>query len=71
MHRDPVAAFAKQLRALRLEAQMTQDQLADASGFDAREIRRYEAAERDPGIRTVNKLAAALGVTVPELLDEV
>ncbi|MGX6446790.1 helix-turn-helix domain-containing protein [Patulibacter sp. S7RM1-6] len=70
MHRDPVAAFAAQLRVLRLDAEMTQDQLGGAAGLDAREIRRYEAGERDPGLRTVNKLARALGVTVPELLDE-
>lgn len=59
------------LRKLRTEKNMTQKQLADASGVNSRQIQRIENGEGDMSNITLGnaiKLADALGVDVKELL---
>lgn len=59
------------LRKLRTEKNMTQKQLADASGVNIRQIQRIETGEGDMSNVTLGnavKLADALGVDVKELL---
>lgn len=46
---------------------MTQDALAQAASMDPSEIRKIEAARRDPGVRVVARLARGLGVAAAEL----
>jgi transcriptional regulator with XRE-family HTH domain len=48
---------------------MTQKRLSVESGVDAISISRYERAKRNPLVKTLQKLARALKVSVEELLD--
>ncbi len=68
---DPLEVFAANLRQLRLDAGLTQEALAERSGIDFASIGRIERAERDPGVRTVARLAAGLGVEPVALLRAV
>ena len=59
--------FGERLRALRKNAGLTQQQLAERSGFTASVIARYEAGGSLPRPQAIEKLAAALGVSVADL----
>jgi transcriptional regulator with XRE-family HTH domain len=66
---DPVRmAFADNLLAARRRAQLTQAQLASASGVSQRHISALESGLADPKLSTVAALAAALGIRSEELL---
>lgn len=65
--------FGKRLRALREQAKMSQAELADLSGVGRLSIIRYEGGKDEPGFSSIQKLAAALGVSLSEFdrpLDE-
>ena len=60
-------------RDLRAAAQLTQAQLAAASGIHLRQIQKIEAGEIRIGnltLATAAKLAEALGVTMEDILHE-
>jgi transcriptional regulator with XRE-family HTH domain len=69
--RDPLETFAENLRRLREARGMSQEELGSATGVGMSNVSRYETARRDPGVRTVAKLAAGLGVEPAALLDRV
>ena len=63
--------FAEKLRQARLDAGLSQQQLADKSGVAMRTIQNWEGAERNPSnFAKVEQLAKVLGVTTTELLDD-
>lgn len=64
---DALAVVAANLRRIREEKGLTQDALAAAAAMDPAEIRKIEAARRDPGVRVVARLASGLGVAAAEL----
>jgi transcriptional regulator with XRE-family HTH domain len=66
---DPLVLFARNLRVLREAAGITQEELALRVGTDVSNISRYEAAKRDPSVRTVGRLAAGLGIEAAQLFD--
>ena len=66
---DPLDAFAANLREKRRTKGLTQEELADLSGLHLTAIGRIERAEREPGVRTVYKLARALGLKPGDLLE--
>ena len=68
---DPLEAFGHNLRAVRLERGLSQERLAELAGLHMTDIGRIERANRDPGVRTVAKLAHGLGVPVERLFDGV
>lgn len=57
------------IRQWRERAEMTQEDLADASGLSVGSISAYELGGADPSIDALKRLAAALGVTPGMLLD--
>ena len=60
--------FAEKLRQARLDAGLSQQQLADKSGVAMRTIQNWESAERNPSnFAKVEQLAKVLGVTTTEL----
>lgn len=62
------------LKRIRIDAGLTQSQLAEASGVNARMIQHYEQGAKDinaAGALTVYKLAQALDCTVEDLLENV
>jgi len=56
------------LRAIREKRGISYRQLAKASGVNLSTIVRLESGAFDPRLSTLEKLAKALGVTVPDLL---
>lgn len=64
---DPLDEFSRNLRRLRQERGLTQERLAELSGLHLTDVGRIERAERDPGVRTVAKLADGLSVPTSDL----
>jgi transcriptional regulator with XRE-family HTH domain len=65
---DPLPKFAANVRRIRAEKGLTQDELAQGASMDPAEIRRIESGRRDPGVRVLTRVAAGLGVEPGELL---
>ena len=63
--------IGEQIRALRKKANQTQKDLSNATGLAVNTISRYESGERTPTIDVIAKIAAALSVSVPDLLSGV
>lgn len=59
--------FGENLRALRLAAGLTQEELARRIGARKQTLSRYESSSRQPGIMTARKIADALGVSLERL----
>ena len=62
--------FGEKLKGYRLQAKLTQDELAKKLFVDRTAITRWENNSRLPNIETVKKLAAIFGVSIDELLSE-
>jgi len=59
------------IRRARKHAQLSQEELARRAGMSLTGLAGLEQGGRkDPHLSTLTKLASALGITVPELLDE-
>jgi transcriptional regulator with XRE-family HTH domain len=66
---DPaVSTFTANLRKARKQAGLTQEQVALASGIPQAHYSRIETGKRDPGIRTLMRIARALKTTPADLL---
>jgi transcriptional regulator with XRE-family HTH domain len=62
--------FSSQLRALRLKAKLTQEQLARKADVTGATVAKLETDdEQDPKWTTVCKLADALGISVQEFRE--
>lgn len=70
MQRDPLPIFAANLKRERTARGLTQERLAEEAGLHMTDVARIERAERDPGVRTIAKLARGLGVDSAELLRD-
>ena len=58
------------LKKIRTEKGITQEQLANQVGVLNTSICNYETGLREPNLDTLKKLATALDVTVDELLED-
>ncbi|NPV80695.1 MAG: helix-turn-helix transcriptional regulator [Firmicutes bacterium] len=58
------------IKALREQRRLSQQELAKAAGVAQASIHYIETGQKSPTVRTLDKLAAALGVPVSELLDD-
>lgn len=56
------------IRAARIAAGMTQQQLADALGIAQQSVARWETGEREPRVSTLKRIAAALGCDLRDLI---
>lgn len=66
---DPGLAFGKVLRAVRKEVGLTQEQLALAAEIDRTFVSLIERGERQPTVRMIFKLAAALDVSPSQMIQ--
>ncbi|MFN8017466.1 MAG: helix-turn-helix transcriptional regulator [Acidimicrobiales bacterium] len=71
---DPVAdadliALGDRLRTLRQAAGLTQEQVAEAAGLHWTYVSQIERGTRNLGYRNIVRLAEAVGVTAPHLID--
>jgi transcriptional regulator with XRE-family HTH domain len=68
---DHLEQLAKNLRAAREAAGISQRRLSELSGVDLAHVNRIEAARRDPSTRILVRLASALRTTAADLLSGV
>ena len=61
--------FARRLKALRIEKQMTQEDLARAAGVSTAFISSVERGINSPSFSTLESIAEALDVPVQDLFD--
>jgi len=61
------AALGEAVRQLRLEAEMSQEQLAEAAGTDLTQVGGVERGVRNPSYTTLLRLAVALDTSVGEM----
>ncbi|MFE9127124.1 helix-turn-helix domain-containing protein [Streptomyces sp. NPDC007148] len=57
------------IRSLRLHANFTQEQFAEATGIERRTLQRIESGESDPRYSQLLRIAAALDIRVTVLVD--
>lgn len=62
--------FAKKVRRLRLELELSQEQLAEKSEFHVNFIGGIERATRNPSLTSLVKLAKALEVPIADLVPK-
>jgi transcriptional regulator with XRE-family HTH domain len=68
--RDWQAIVAKNVRKLRQQRKMTQEQLAFASRVDLTYLGGIERPRRNPSLTVMARIAEALGVPLPRLLSD-
>ena len=66
---DPLPIFGSNLRKARLARGLSQERLAHICGLNMTHVARIERSEREPGVRTVAKLARGLDVRASVLFD--
>jgi DNA-binding XRE family transcriptional regulator len=66
---DPLDIFAANRRRIRQERNLSQERLAHCSDLNMTHVAKIERSEREPGVRTISKLARALEVSASELFD--
>ncbi len=62
------AAFARNIRWLRVKANLSQEELADLSGLHRTYVGSVERGERNISIDNMERLASALNIDIKELL---
>jgi len=67
---DALVRLAHRVNLLRRAKHLSQRELGERSGIDQANISDIENADANPTVRTVGRLAAALGVDVSELLTQ-
>lgn len=71
MASDICVSLGELIRQLRKEKSWRQIDLAEAAGIPEVSIGYYERGEMEMGIRSLAKIAAALGVTPGSMMDRV
>jgi len=65
-----LAAFGKAVRAVRLEREISQETLADLASLDRSYMGGIERGEHNVALINIQKVAAALDVTIAELMNQ-
>jgi transcriptional regulator with XRE-family HTH domain len=68
--RDWQAIVAKNVRKLRQQRRLTQEQLAFAAAIDLTYLGGIERGRRNPSLMVMARIAEALGVSLPRLLSD-
>lgn len=69
-HEDLGRRLAERIRSLRRLRGLTQEQLAERSELSVDAVRRIERAAFSPTVRTLERIAAGLDTSVPDLFAE-
>jgi transcriptional regulator with XRE-family HTH domain len=67
----PTIRFGSNLRHLRKDLELSQEELGFRAGLHRTEISLLERGERAPGLDTLAKLSDALEAPITSLLDEI
>ncbi len=66
---DALEVVAANIREARRVSGLSQERLAELSELHMTDVGRIERGERDPGVRTLAKLAKGLGISPSDLLE--
>lgn len=69
-HRTAESIFGDHLRELRAAAGLSQEALAEKAGLHRNYIGHLERAEKTASMEVLIRLAAALDLSLPQLLDD-
>lgn len=69
MKKDVLLKFGKQVRKIRIEQNLSQEELADRAGVHRTYIGMIERAEKNITLENIEKIAKALKVSPKELID--
>lgn len=69
MKKDVLLKFGKQVRKIRLEQNLSQEELADRAGVHRTYIGMIERAEKNITLENIEKIAKALKVSPKDLID--
>lgn len=69
MNEDICKQFATKIQELRESKKLTKTQLSELADLDMSYIGKIERCEKSPNLKTIGKLAEALGVPVKDLFD--
>jgi len=64
-----VSAFGSHIRALRHERELSQEEVAHRAGLHVTYLSGIERGKRNPSLKNLRKIAAALGVPVGDLFS--
>jgi transcriptional regulator with XRE-family HTH domain len=68
---SPEIAFGRALRQARLRGSMSQEELAERSGYHRTYIGQLERGEKSPSLRTLFNLASTLSVRLSRLVMQI
>jgi ribosome-binding protein aMBF1 (putative translation factor) len=71
MQTDILTRFGRRVRTLRTARGQSQETFADACGIDRTYISGIERGRRNVGLKNIEVIANALGITLSELFEEV
>ncbi len=66
--KTPTYKLGKNIKRIREQNKMSQDDICRAVGFDRAQMSNLEAGKSNPTLATIEKIAQALGVTSDKLL---
>jgi len=66
---DILERFGKRVRELRLDQGFSQESFADECELDRTYIGGIERGERNVALRNIERIAAALGITLADLME--
>ncbi len=66
---DVCVKIGRRIRSLRADLQLSQTALADLAGLSRVNLSRIERGAAEPGCRTLQAIAHALGLTLGELMQ--
>lgn len=69
MKREILLKFGKRVRKMRLEQNLSQEELANKAGVHRTYIGMIERAEKNITLENIEKIAKALGLSPKELID--
>ena len=64
-----MTALGERIKALRMERELQQRQLAEKAGLTPSMVSQIESGRLTPSLNTLGKIAAALGVPIATLFD--
>lgn len=69
MKKEILVKFGNKVRQLRKERRLSQQELAEITGFHRNYIGMIERGERNPSLVNMEVFATAFGISLPELIS--
>lgn len=64
----PYSKYGEIIRKIRKQKDLTQEKLSEKAGIDPKSIIQIESGKRNPTLKTLQKIASALKISLSDLL---